>query len=219
MRHSFSAMNAETLTVGAFEANCFVIWEDPASALIIDPGADAPAILAFMKKRRLKSAACLMTHGHVDHISAAAEISDSTGAAVYLHNSDLSWAYTDANSFPPFYLRPTKPSNGVAPLPDEGQAMAVAGFEIKVLHTPGHTPGSVCFLVGNGTILFSGDTLFAGSVGRTDLPGGNPRQLAASLKRLSCLPDSVAVYPGHGPCTSIGAERRINFFLRNCDSV
>lgn len=207
-------MHVESLVLGAFETNCFVVWNQTAEALIVDPADDAPAILGFLNARHLSPSAILLTHGHVDHISAAAEIADSTGAVVYLHDKDREWAFSEFNSFPPWYPAPKSPAKAVVPFPPDGETITIAGIRLKVMWTPGHTPGSVCLLAEKGEILFSGDTLFAGSVGRTDLPGGNSRQLALSLKKLSSLQDALVVYPGHGPKTTIERERATNFFLR-----
>jgi len=207
-------MNIETLVVGAFETRCYLAWSKPPDALVIDPGDDADRIVALLKTHRLTPAAYLLTHGHVDHVSAVAAVCRSFPAPVYLHAADLAWAFDAANQMPPFYPAPPPPPGPpVRPLADQ-QTRADAGLTYQVISTPGHSPGSVCFFFAHEGVLFSGDTLFADSVGRTDLPGGDSRTLTASLSRLAKLAGNVRIYPGHGPATDMARERTHNFFLR-----
>jgi len=206
-------MNVETVAVGAFETNCYLAWSQAPEALVIDPGDDADRIVALLKRQRLTVAAYLLTHGHVDHLSAVAAVCRSFPAPVYLHSADLAWAFGNANQMPPFYPVPSPPGQPVCPLEDN-QQRTDAGLTYRVISTPGHTPGSVCFFFPEEGVLFSGDTLFADSVGRTDLPGGDSRTLSASLSRLATLAGSARVYPGHGPATDMAREKKHNFFLR-----
>jgi len=206
-------MNVETLAVGAFETNCYVLWAAAPEALVIDPGADAGSILGFLGKQHLTVAAYLLTHGHVDHVSALADVCQALPAPVYIHAADRTWAFGPENQMPPYFPVPAMPKGSIHPLED-GQERSDAGLTYRVLLTPGHTPGSVCFLFPKEHVLLSGDTLFAGSVGRTDLPGGDSRALAASLARIVKLEDKTLVYPGHGPPTDMAREKRHNFFLR-----
>lgn len=205
-------MNIESITVGEFGVNCFVVEGRDRRALVIDAGADAPQIEALLTDRRLTVAAYLLTHGHIDHVSAVAELCDARPAPVVMHAGDRTWAFTPANLFLPFYPSPRTPAAEFR-LVDDGQPWEDAGLTYEVLATPGHTPGGVCYWFKSANALFTGDTLFAGSVGRTDLPGGDGSVLERSLKRLAALPGDLAVYPGHGPETTIEAERDSNPFL------
>jgi glyoxylase-like metal-dependent hydrolase (beta-lactamase superfamily II) len=207
-------MQVKTITVGPFETNCFLAWTNPAEAFVIDPGADADVIAETIMAHRLTVAAILLTHGHVDHVSAVADVQDRFEAPVFLHPSDLPWAFSPSNQMPPYFPPPRAPSD-LRPIPANGVFDAIPDvIQPRVLHTPGHTPGCVCFHWPNAAVLFSGDTLFAGSVGRTDLPGGDARTLAQSLKQIAVLDAETSVYPGHGPRTSIAREKKENYFLR-----
>jgi glyoxylase-like metal-dependent hydrolase (beta-lactamase superfamily II) len=206
-------MNIETLTVGAFGTNCFLVWGTSREAIVLDPGDDADRILGILREQQLTVAAYLLTHGHVDHITAVADMCQTLSAPVYIHSEDLPWAFDPDNQMPPFYSVPTPPKGAVHPLQD-GEERSDAGLRYRVISTPGHTPGSVCFLFPDEHVLFSGDTLFAESVGRTDLPGGDSRALARSLARLAELDDRTVVYPGHGPATDMAHEKKHNYFLR-----
>lgn len=194
-------MNLTTLTVGPIETNCYIIYnEDAKSALVIDPGDEAERILARLGALGLTPAAILLTHGHFDHVEAVKALAEKTGAPVYLHPADL--------ALPPWLTRPLPET---LPLSD-GQRLSFDGMELEVLHTPGHTPGGVCFLWGSEGVIFTGDTLFAGACGRTDLGGSWP-QLAASLRRLAALEGSYSVYPGHGEPTDLDTERARNPYI------
>jgi len=207
-------MHIETVIVGEFQANCYVVWARSKKAIVIDPGAEAANILAVIEKNKLTVAAYLLTHGHMDHISALGDLHEAIPAPVGIHAADLEWAFDQGNQMPPFYGAPRRPSE-IARVLEDGQEWTDTGLTCKVISTPGHTPGSVCFFLPEQNVLFSGDTLFAGSVGRTDLPGGNPRILSASLERISQMPDNTIVYPGHGPATEIACEKKNNFFLQS----
>jgi hydroxyacylglutathione hydrolase len=206
-------MNIETIVVGQFQVNCSVVWGPARQAIVIDPGEDAEVILDFLAERNLEVAAYLLTHGHVDHVSAVAALHEARPAPVAIHPADGSWAFGDANQMVPFYGPPARPARIERELED-GQTWEDGGLTYRVIETPGHTPGGVCFHFPESNALIVGDTLFAGSVGRTDLPGGNSRVLQESLRRLQKLDDSITVYPGHGPTTTIGHEKRTNFFMR-----
>ena len=209
-------MNIESLAVGEFQANCVVAWDDDARAVVFDPGAEAEHVAGFLDRRDLSVSAYMLTHGHIDHISALAELCRTRPAPIGMHAKDADWAFEQGNQMPPFYSSPDKPPP-VARLVSEGQTLSDGDLTYTVLETPGHSPGSVCYYFQAEGLLVSGDTLFAGSVGRADLPGGDGRVLAASLKRLAALPDVTQVYSGHGPVTTIGTEKRVNFFLRSCE--
>ncbi|MBN1669406.1 MAG: MBL fold metallo-hydrolase [Kiritimatiellae bacterium] len=206
-------MHIETLVVSAFQTNCYLVWGASPDALVIDPGDQADGILARIRARELRVAAYLLTHGHVDHVSALAELYDAMPAPVGISAKDAGWAFSEKNQIFP-YSAPRRPGE-VARLFEHGQEWTDAGLAWRVVSTPGHTPGGVCLHFPAERILFTGDTLFAGSVGRTDLPGGHPRMLAESLKKLAAFPDETRVYPGHGPPSTIGEEKRTNFYLRS----
>lgn len=180
---------------------------------MVDPGDDAAEIASALKKRDLVVERYLITHGHVDHVTALADLCDAFPAPVSMHPLDSAWAFTERNTLPPFYPQPPRPAPIDRELGD-GQTWADAGFTYTVLHTPGHSRGSVSFHFPEPGWLFPGDVLFCGSVGRTDLPGGDWLTLQKSLRRLMTLPDATRVFPGHGPETTISQERVSNPFLR-----
>ncbi len=203
----------EQLALGSFASNCYIIGaESNHEALIIDPGAEANQILQRVEGLRLKVKFIVLTHGHMDHVGALKEVKEATGAEVAIHADDAG-ALQARNPFSiTLGLSPQTP-----PSPDrlikDGDSLDIGDLHFTVLHTPGHTPGGIC-LLGEG-VVFSGDTLFNSSVGRTDLHGGSYDQLMDSIHgKLMVLPDDTVVYPGHGPETTIATERRLNPFLR-----
>ena len=207
-------MNIETVVVGPLQVNCYLVWEAPRKALVIDPGWEAGKILSVLERHRLSVAGYLLTHAHADHLSALAELHQAYPAFIGIHADDLEYAFSHVNIVPPYYPPPKAPAAEVSRVFRSDESWTDAGLEYQVIPTPGHSPGGVSFYFPNGQALFSGDTLFAGSVGRTDLPGGNPRILARSLARLATLPDETKVYPGHGPSSTIGIEKAENYFLQ-----
>lgn len=196
-------MKFEKVVVGELGVNCYVLYQpDRDDAIVIDPGAEEPAIRMALGKRR--PAAILLTHGHYDHIGAVSKLRES-GVPVYIHRDDAAMLTTPALSLSAMFGG--APSQGEADvLFEDGQMLELAGMKLRVLHTPGHTKGSSCFLAEDGT-LFSGDTLFRFGYGRTDLPGGDEAALFASLRELLRMDPSVSVQPGHGASTTIGEER------------
>ncbi|MEI6971242.1 MAG: MBL fold metallo-hydrolase, partial [bacterium] len=159
-------------------------------------------------------AAYLLTHGHMDHIHALADVCDAAPAPVAMHGDDLAWSFTEENILPPYYtVAPRRPKGTIRAITG-GQEYTDGGLHYKVLHTPGHAPGCVCFYFETSKVLFTGDTLFAGSVGRTDLPGGSSTVLTRSLASLARLPDDTVIYPGHGPDTTMAREKRTNYFMQ-----
>lgn len=205
-------MHVETIVVGDFASNCFLAWEDPESVIVIDPGAEADIILDEIAQKQLKVGLYLLTHAHIDHLSALADMRDAMPAPMAMHAGDIPWAFEPDNLLSPFYPAPRNAGKFERILEDK-QKWNDSNLEYTVIWTPGHTPGCVCFHFEKEKVVFTGDTLFAGSVGRTDLAGGNPRELSASLKRLKLLPDETVVYAGHGPSSSIGKEKRTNYFM------
>jgi len=204
-------MQFEILPVGPYQANCALLWDDPAQAWVVDPGADAAAILARMNERGLRAGGIVLTHAHFDHISAVNEILRAFPVPVYLHAEDVAFAFSPMNAMPPY--SPTTRPSGLVTDRGDGDTLAFGNLSAEVLHTPGHTPGGCCFFFSRDKVLVAGDTLFAGSVGRTDLPGGSWEQLDASLARIKALPDDTRVICGHGPITTVGTEKRSNPYL------
>jgi hydroxyacylglutathione hydrolase len=210
---SEDTMEYLALPTGEIQANCCIIWGSERKAVILDPGAEPERILDALKERNLEVAAYMMTHGHMDHIGALGDLYAARPAPVGLHPDDRIWAFTRVNQYPPFYPVPRKPAAIERNLAD-GQEWRDADLAYRCIATPGHTPGSVCFFFPEVRVLFTGDTLFADSVGRTDLPGGDSRILKESLRKLAALPDDTTVVPGHGPQTDLGAEKEHNYFLQ-----
>ncbi len=203
-----------SLPVGAFTSNCHILCcpEKP-FALVIDPGDEAPRIAAALIENHLQPAVYLLTHGHMDHVSALADMEERWPAPIALHALDASWAFTEANAARPYYDTPRAPQSITREL-REGQEWTDHGLRYQVIETPGHSPGSVSFYFPDLGLLFPGDVLFAGAVGRTDIPGGSTPTLLRSLQRLTLLPPETKVYPGHGPATTLAREIKTNPYLR-----
>jgi hydroxyacylglutathione hydrolase len=206
----------ESFPVGPLACNCTILGdEETREAIVIDPGDDVSRLHKRLTEQGLKLKQILVTHGHIDHVGGALKLKRLTGAPIYLNENDL----------PQLEMMDTQAEwIGVAPPeiapPDEGlkdgQLVGLEHYPAQVLHTPGHTEGSICLHFAPLKLLIAGDTLFAGSIGRTDLPGGNFDQIIASLRsRLLTLPDETKVLPGHGPATTIGEERASNPFLQD----
>ena len=204
-----------TIPVGPLQCNCSIVADvDAGEAVVIDPGDEADKILSALAATKCRAVLLLHTHGHFDHIGAAAGVKRGTGAAIRIHAADrpLYDALPEQASF--FGLSAEKPL-----LPDggftDGESIGVGRFHLQAIHTPGHTPGSTCFrLESEPPVLFSGDTLFRRSIGRTDLWGGDTATILASIReKLFALPDDLRVVCGHGPDTTIGEERRQNPFV------
>jgi hydroxyacylglutathione hydrolase len=217
-------MNIEILSVGPFEVNCAIVWGEAKQALVIDPGSDAADIEAVLKSNGLTVAAYLLTHGHADHICALAELHAVRPSPVYVHAADYKWAFGIQNQILPYYPVPKKPDCQILHPENSNDWKKLEPFfrtleknskpQRSCLETPGHTPGGVCYYFEQEKVIFTGDTLFKGTCGRTDLPGGDGRILAQSLKKLAALPDDVTVYAGHNESTTIGYEKKTNFFMQ-----
>jgi glyoxylase-like metal-dependent hydrolase (beta-lactamase superfamily II) len=207
-------MNIEPVTTGAFEEICYILWSDEKKALVVDPGHDAEEIHEIIHRHQLEVAAYVCTHGHTDHINALAELHEKHPAPVAMHALDLEWAFGDANRMEPYYPVPPRPQVEQFEQLDRKTDWQFADLRFECIQTPGHTPGSCCLYFKEEQVLVAGDTLFKGSCGRTDLPGGSPRQMQQSLQALKNLPDDTRVYPGHGPDTTIGYERATNYFMQ-----
>ncbi len=205
-------MILETLPVGPYEANCYICAASKGGkAVVIDPGDDSARILRRAEALGLKFGCIILTHGHRDHTGALKALKEATDAEVAMHPSDADLLGDDFQAAM-LGLRTPRPSQPDRLLRD-GQEVVVGDLRLSVLHTPGHSPGSIC-LAGDGAV-FTGDTLFQAGIGRTDFPGGNYAEIMESIRiKLLSLPDDTKVYPGHGPPSTIGDERRHNPFLR-----
>jgi len=206
-------LNITKIEIGAFDTNCYVVRTKALDTLIIDPGADAETIAKIVSHCRLTVTAYLITHGHMDHISALEPLWAQIQAPIAMHDADAKWAFGESNQMPPYFSVPRRPDN-IERILKGGEKWKENDFRYEVIATPGHSPGSVCFYFPDENILFSGDTLFQDSVGRTDLPGGDLKQLTNSLRVLAALPPQTKVYPGHGPETTIAREIESNPFLK-----
>ena len=199
--------------VGPLACNCYIVGDpDTKQAIVIDPGGDADDLVRDIADRGLTITAIVATHAHFDHVIAAEALRSSTGAPFYLHADDkpiLSWLQESGRMFLGIELPPPPEIDSAT---GEGDVLVAGATELQVIHTPGHSPGSIS-LVGEGA-LFSGDTLFAESIGRTDLPGGDAAALVRAVRgKLFALPEDLPVYPGHGPATTLEHERRFNPFV------
>lgn len=207
-------MLLNTVVVTEFMTNCYIVGDDSTrEAVVIDPGGEAEKILREVEKMGVTVTAVVNTHAHVDHIGALRDVKDALGVSVMLHPGELPVLKSASRMARLFGVTIDDP-----PEPDrllkEGDEIAVGGMSLKVLETPGHSPGGISLVTSDGKVCFAGDSLFAGSIGRTDLPGGDYNTLIQSIKsKLIPLGDDVKVFTGHGPATTIGTERRYNPFL------
>ncbi len=203
-------MLIETFTVGMLSTNCYVVnSQQTKDAVIIDPGlefsSEAQQILDYITQGTLKVKLIVNTHGHSDHISGDALFQEKYNVPIYIHKYDAaSIEGFGKGKFPANVLL------------EDGGLIEFGTESLKVIHTPGHTPGSICLL--GERLVFTGDTLFYGGIGRTDFPGGSVSDMRLSLEKLVCLPDNFLVYPGHGAASMMGEEKRVNPFLNNKNS-
>lgn len=208
-------MILETFPVGPLQCNCTILGdEETREAIIVDPGDEITRIHRRLSELGLALKQILITHAHIDHVGGALKLKALTGAPIYLNEADL--PLLQMMSMQAAWLGIETPETAS---PDEGlidgRQVGLINYPAQVIHTPGHTQGSVCLHFAPMKMVLAGDTLFAGSIGRTDLPGGNFDQIIDSIQsRLLSLPDETNVIPGHGPATTIGAERRSNPFLK-----
>lgn len=238
----------EIIPVGMLQCNCSILGDaETSEAIVVDPGDDVERILEILRRRALKVRAIVSTHTHIDHVGGLAQLHSATGAPVLIHEADLP-LYLNLETQAQWLGIPTPAVMRIQDFVKEGDALRWGGFAARVLHTPGHTPGSISLVVEQGGLgepgtpsiqshshsgisqaahahsvasatkpsrLIAGDTLFEGSIGRTDLPGGSFPQIIRSIHdKLLVLPDDLVVYPGHGGTTTIGEEREHNPFLR-----
>lgn len=203
-------MTIRCLPLGALQANCYLLSDEEGATAVIDPGDEAGTILETVRAGELAVESILLTHAHFDHILAADELRRETGAPVYVYETDAPALADPRRSLTVLAKGGAGPLRADHLLKD-GEELRVGRLAVSVLHTPGHTPGSCCFLCGDA--LFSGDTLFAGSIGRTDFPGGDDQAMAASLRMLAALEPGIRVFPGHGESTTLSKERMENPYL------
>jgi hydroxyacylglutathione hydrolase len=211
-------MNLHHFSFNPFQENTYVVWDDEKFCAIIDPGCydswEREELAQFIENKGLKPIKLLNTHCHIDHVLGNRFVAEKYGLALEMHRLDL-----PVLQAVPSYARNFGFETGEMVVPgiflDEGDTVSIGKLQLDILHVPGHSPGSICFFHRSSEQVISGDALFYGSIGRTDLPGGNHGQLIGSIKRkLLSLPDTVTVHPGHGPSTTIGAERINNPFLQ-----
>jgi len=209
-------MKVDRLVLGEFETNCYIARSSDSAAecLIIDTGLDIRELPAFLDQHKLTPAAVILTHGHIDHIAGVEALRKKfPSIQVYIHKLDAEML-GNANVNLSIMAGSSFTAGKADRLIDEGDTIDKAGIRLRVIHTPGHTPGGICLYSEKDGIIFVGDTIFAGSVGRTDFPNGNMKQLIEGIKhKLLTLPENTIAYPGHGPETTIGQEKAENPFL------
>jgi hydroxyacylglutathione hydrolase len=210
-------MKIDRFILGAFQTNCYVLRPEEAAldCVVIDPGFDPEDLLGFIEQHPVNPVAVVITHGHADHIAGVAALRQAyPKIRVYVHRVDAG-ALTDSDANLSVLTGSVVETEPADVLLGDGDLIEEAGIRLKVLHTPGHTQGGICLYVESEGVVFSGDTLFADSVGRTDFPGGDMDRLIEGIRiKLFTLPDKTAVYPGHGMRTTIGREKRANPFVR-----
>lgn len=206
-------MKYENVIVGSLETNCYLIYcEETLECAVMDPGAEPEKIFSAINEKKLKPVVLINTHGHIDHIGANKDIKERYEIPLLIHSEDAPMLNSVLQSGLALFL-----GSKTSPRPDrllvEGEEVKIGTSSLKVIHTPGHSPGSLCFI--QDGLLFSGDTLFCGGVGRTDLPGGSMEKLMNSIRnKILTLSDETLVFPGHGPQTTVGRERNMNSFIR-----
>jgi len=200
------------LTVGPLQTNCYVLGDDKSKeSVVIDPGGDFEEIKKYLDKLKLEVKYIILTHGHFDHTGALSQLKKATGAEILIHSADAGML-SQIDQDQPFFLESGTATCSADRTLKDGDKIQFGDNVIEVLHTPGHTPGGISLFIDK--VIFTGDTLFCGSVGRTDLPGGSSKKLMDSIKtKLLSKYDDYVIYPGHGPESTIGEERRDNSFL------
>lgn len=204
----------EILPVGPLQCNCSVIGDESTrEAIVIDPGDDIESVLAIVHKHNLKVRQIVITHAHIDHVGGAMKLRKATGAPILLNQND--YALLKMLDVQAAWIGMAAPEKvEIDQSLGQDDSVTAGSLSARVMHTPGHTEGSICLYFAPQKLLIAGDTLFAGSIGRTDLPGGSYKKIIASLHdRVLALPDETTVIPGHGPVTTIGEERESNPFL------
>ncbi|MDH4226349.1 MAG: MBL fold metallo-hydrolase [Deltaproteobacteria bacterium] len=213
--YEFDVAALTGLSVGPLDVNCYIVWDKATlEGFIIDPGGNSDEIEAEVKTRGLKIKYLLNTHGHFDHVGANSELTKSLNAKVVLHKADTA-LLESAVDMAAMYGCKVKEAPKAEMMVANGDVLKAGSLELKVIHTPGHTKGGVSYYSEKDGLIFTGDTLFAGGIGRTDFPGGSMEEIVTSIKgRLFTLPESVIVLPGHGPNSTIGDEKSSNPFVQ-----
>ncbi|CEG22959.1 putative metallo-hydrolase [Planococcus massiliensis] len=205
------------MELGPVQTNCYIISNDLEECLIFDPGEESKRVADFLKKKKLKPLAILLTHAHFDHIGAIDDLRDQFGIPVYLHRLERDWlGCPNLNGSGKYPALPDYRMREADILLDQEKSLQISSFEMELFHTPGHSPGSMTFSFGAEGFAIVGDTLFRGSIGRTDLIDGSEAKLLRSIKEsLLTMPDHMILYPGHGPETTPSQEKKFNPFLQS----
>lgn len=205
-------LRVKILTVGPIQTNCFIAWDEGhEECIVVDPGYEGDRILLEVARLNLKVKYIYLTHGHVDHIGAAEFLKSSSGAEICAHHGDKFLMKTGPLQAPLFGMKPFKPP-GISRIVEEGDRIILGNLTFEVKYTPGHSPGSTSLLTDGA--IFVGDLIFMDSIGRTDLPGGDFETLLKSVReKIFSLPDETVIYPGHGPQTTVGREKKLNPFF------
>ncbi|MDO5115933.1 MAG: MBL fold metallo-hydrolase [Synergistaceae bacterium] len=204
-------MNIKRFPLGTLWTNCYLIWDDSGDGFVVDPGGPAKEVEDFIRSHDIRVKWIILTHGHNDHIGGVSELRNLSENGVAVHEDDADCLTSAQKNLSTFMGAEVEVASADRLLRD-GERLTVGGMTLDVIHTPGHTLGGICIVVTDGgeQILISGDTLFARSIGRSDLPGGDEDTLIESLRKLDGLPLKMRVFPGHGPETTIGAEKQYN---------
>ncbi|NIM03735.1 MBL fold metallo-hydrolase [bacterium] len=198
-------------TVGPMEANCYIVYDpDKREGLIIDPGAEGSRLIKFIRQKNISINYIVNTHGHPDHVGANRKIKEYTNAPILIHPYDAP-LLAKSNSILPLIFPMESSSPAADTFIKDGDVIECGEMKLKVLHTPGHTPGGISLLLDDS--IFTGDTLFSGSIGRFDLPGGSEEVLLNSIKKILSLGENLIIYPGHGPSTTVSQELHSNPFI------
>ncbi len=208
-----TSFHIDTIVVPPIYSNCYILSDGDGSAVIIDPGGVPNEILALVSEKELRVEAIINTHGHIDHVGGNAEVRRQTTAPIHIHSDDaamLSSSTLCGAAWSGLEYEEHQHDKLLVP----GNPCDTGSFQFDVYHTPGHCPGSVCLVIPEQKLVFSGDLVFMDSIGRSDLPGGNEMVIKQSLRWFLTLPDDYKVYPGHGAPTTVGRERKLNPFLR-----
>ncbi|MBR7554208.1 MBL fold metallo-hydrolase [Allobacillus sp. GCM10007491] len=206
-------MNIQIFQLGLLGTNCYLLEKD-GEALVIDPGGDPEIVLNTIEENNLKLQAILLTHAHFDHIGGVESLREETNAPVYIHEEESSWLTDPSLNGSEFFQVGTISTSQPADYSIKPGQHKIGNFSFEAFHTPGHSPGSVSFWFKDDAVIFAGDTLFSQGIGRTDLPFGDHATLIQSItEHILSLPENTTVYPGHGPATQVGEEKRTNSFL------
>lgn len=203
------------IPLGLYQTNCYILSKDNQTCLIIDPGDEGEKLTSLIREKKWQPLAIIVTHGHCDHIGAVDDLRDEFNIPVYIHENEADWLVDpDLNGSSDYEIIKTIAGKPADHLISEEQTMKIGNFEFKIYETPGHSPGSISVYFEDVNMVFAGDALFNGSIGRSDFPGGNHNQLLRSIHdKLLVLPEETVVLPGHGPNTTIGQEMNSNPFL------